>query len=187
MHRISFGLSVREVQAAIKEIEAYQNDLNRKCEELCRRLTEEGIQIAQAHIGGSGFGKYIHLDSEIKAEKTGCKAIFYIEDKSKIESKWKSIDKQGNEITKETVLSPTLLLEFGSGSNAENKSDTPGVGQGTFPGPTHAFDKSGWWYKDMNDEWHYSTGVPPRMPMYYVDKELRGKVVAIARKVCFVG
>lgn len=171
------------MQAAIKEIKAYQNDLNRKCEELCRRLTAEGIAVAQAHIGSSGFGKYIHLGSEITLEKAGCKAIIYMEDRSKIESKWKSIDEQGNEITKETVLSPILLLEFGSGSNAENKSDTPGVGQGTFPGQTHAFDKGGWWYKDMNDEWHHSTGVSPKMPMYFAGKEMREKILTVAKEV----
>ena len=52
---ISFGLSTREIQNAIKEVREYQNSLTRKCEELCRRLTAEGMQIAQAHIGSSGF------------------------------------------------------------------------------------------------------------------------------------
>ena len=71
--KISFGLSVREVQEAIKELKTYQGELNRKCEELCRRLTAEGIQIAQSHIGSSGFGKYIHLGSEITPQQAGCK------------------------------------------------------------------------------------------------------------------
>jgi hypothetical protein len=53
---ISFNLSIQSVQNAIKEIRAYQNDLNRKCEELCFRLCAEGMPIARAHIGDSGFG-----------------------------------------------------------------------------------------------------------------------------------
>lgn len=177
--KISFGLSVSEVQAAIKEIKAYQNDLNRKCELLCEKLCAEGIQIAQAHIGSSGFGRHIRLASEITPEQSGCKAIIYMEDTSKIKSEWKVSETE----TRSAVLSAILLLEFGSGSNAENKSNTSGVGQGTFPGQTHAFDKGGWWYMDLNDVWHHSTGISPKMPMYYAGKELREKVVEIAKEI----
>lgn len=67
--KINFRLSVREVQNVIKELRQYQSDLNRKCEELCSRLTQEGILIAQAHIGSSGFGKDIHFDSEITPQQ----------------------------------------------------------------------------------------------------------------------
>ena len=80
MSKVSFGLSVKEVRSAIKEIKEYQNSLTGKCEELCRRLSAEGIAIAQAHIGSSGFGKYIRVSSEITPEKAGCKAIFFMED-----------------------------------------------------------------------------------------------------------
>lgn len=174
---ISFGLSVREVQAAIKELKAYQNDLNRKCEELCRRLADEGIQIAQSHIGSSGFGKYIHLDSEITPEKAGCKAIFYMEDTTKIKSEW-----QTKEGVRSAEISPALMIEFGSGLKAENPANIPGVGTGTFPGGKHG-NEPGWYYMDLEGNWHYSTGVSPKMPMYYAGKELREKVVAIAKNV----
>lgn len=176
--KISFGLSVREVQNAIKELRQYQSDLNRKCEELCRRLTQEGILIAQAHIGSSGFGKYIHLGSEITPQQAGCKAIIYMEDTTKIKSEW-----QTKEGVRSAEISPALMLEFGSGLKAENPSGISGVGQGTFPGQTHAFDKGGWWYMDLDGNWHHSTGISPKMPMYYAGKELREKVVAVAREV----
>lgn len=175
--KISFGLSVKEVQAAIKEVKAYQADLNRKCELLCKRLAAEGIAIAQAHIGSSGFGKYIHLGSEITPQQAGCKAVFYMEDSSKIVSQWQTLDG-----TKSSEVSPSLMIEFGSGLKAENPSNIPGVGTGTFPGGTHG-NEPGWWYMDLNGEWHYSTGISPKMPMYYVGKELRGKVLSITRDV----
>lgn len=176
--KISFGLSVREIQAAIKEVKAYQSDLNRKCEELCRRLTAEGISIAQAHIGSSGFGKYIHLGSEIAPQQAGCKAVFYMEDSSKIVSQWQTL-----EGVKSAEVSPSLMIEFGSGLKAENPAAVPGVGMGTFPGGTHGADAGGWYYMDLNGEWHHSTGVSPKMPMYYAGKELREKVAAVARNV----
>lgn len=175
--RISFGLSVKEIQNAIKEVKQYQNDLNRKCEELCRRMTAEGIIIAQAHIGSSGFGKYIRLSSKITPEQAGCRAVFYMEDAQKIVSQWQTL-----EGVKSAEVSPALMLEFGAGLKAENPANIPGVGTGTFPGGTHG-SEPGWYYMDLNGEWHYSSGVSPKMPMYFAGKELRDKVVAIAREV----
>lgn len=176
--RISFGLSVSEIQAAIKEVKAYQNDLNRKCQLLCERLTAEGMAIAQAHIGSSGFGKYIRLGSEITPKQAGCKAILYMRDSSKIVSQWQTL-----EGVKSAEISPALMLEFGSGLKAENPAGVTGVGTGTFPGSTHGAEPGGWYYMDLNGEWHHSTGISPKMPMYYVGKELREKVAEVAREI----
>ena len=175
--KISFGLSVREVQAAIKELRQYQSDLNRKCEELCRRLTKEGILIAQVHIGSSGFGNYIHLGSEITPQQVGCKAILYMEDATKIKSEW-----QTKEGVRSADVSPSLMIEFGSGVKAENPANITGVGTGTFPGGKHG-NEPGWYYMDLEGNWHYSTGVSPKMPMYYTANELREKVAKIAKEV----
>lgn len=104
-------------------------------------MTAEGIQIAQSHIGSSGFGKYIHLDSEITPEQAGCKAIFYMEDAEKIQSEWKTKDG-----VRSAEVSPSLRLEFGSGQKAENPADIAGVGTGTFPGGKRFGDcKRGIW------------------------------------------
>lgn len=176
--KISFGLSVREINNAIKEVKAYQNDLNRKCEILCEKLTAEGISIAQAHIGSSGFGKYIHLGSEITPQQAGCKAVFYMEDSSKIVSQWQTL-----EGVRSAEISASLMIEFGSGLKAENPANVPGVGTGTFPGGTHGADAGGWYYMDLNGEWHHSAGFSPKMPMYFAGKELRDKVFSIARDV----
>ena len=177
MKTIKMNLSISSIQNAIKEVKQYQNDLNRRCEELCSRLTADGIAIAQAHIGSSGFGRYICLSSEITPQQAGCRAVFYMEDSQKIVSQWQTL-----EGVKSATVSPSLMLEFGAGLKAENKSNTPGVGTGTFPGGTHG-SEPGWYYMDLNGEWHYSTGIEPKMPMYFAGKELRDKVVAIAKEV----
>lgn len=174
--KISFGLSVQEINNAIKEVKAYQSDLNRKCEKLCRRLTAEGISIAQAHIGSSGFGKYIFLGSEITPQRAGCKAIFYMEDSSKIVSQWQTLE---GVQTKE--ISPSLMLCFGSGLKAQNPANIPNVGTGSYG--EHGADPSGWWYMDLHGVWHHSTGIEPKMPLYFAGKELRDKVVAIAKEI----
>lgn len=177
MKKITINLSQKSIQDAIREIKAYQNDLNRKCEELCRRLTAEGIRIAQSHIGSSGFGKYIRLDSEITPQQAGCKAIFYMEDSTKIKSEW-----QTKEGVQSAEVNPSLMIEFGSGQKAENPSNIAGVGTGTFPGGKHG-NEPGWYYMDLEGNWHYSTGISPKMPMYYAGKELRERVLDIAREV----
>nr|DAU23414.1 MAG TPA: hypothetical protein [Bacteriophage sp.] len=172
---ISFGLSVSEIDRAIKELREYQNNIDKKCEQLCFELCKAGIPIARSYIGESGFGRYIRLSSEITPEKAGCRAILIMEDSQKIVSKWKNQDGvQSKEI------SPALMLEFGAGLPAQNPANIPGVGAGTYG--THG-NEPGWWYMDLQGEWHYSTGISPKMPMYNAGKELREKVAEIAREV----
>lgn len=173
--KITFGLSVREIREAVGQIRQYQNELTRKCELLCRRLTAEGVSIAQAQIGSSGFGKYIRLSSEITPEKAGCRAIFFMEDSQKIVSQWQNQDGVQNK-----EISPALMLEFGAGLPAQNPANIPGVGTGTYG--THG-NQPGWWYMDLEGQWHYATGVSPKMPMYSAGKKLREKVMEIAEDV----
>lgn len=174
--KIIFGLSVSEIDRAIKELQEYQNSLDAKCQQLCERLCNEGIKIAQAHIGSSGFGKYIRLSSEITPEKAGCKAIFFMEDTQKIVSKW-----QNQDGVQSKEISPSLMLCFGAGLKAQNPTNVPKVGTGSYG--EHGSDPDGWWYMDLNGVWHHSNGIEPKMPMYNAAKELKEKVVSIAKDV----
>lgn len=174
---ISFGLSVSEIDRAIKELREYQNSLDKKCEQLCFELCKAGMPIARSYIGESGFGRYIRLSSEITPEKAGCKAILIMEDSQKIVSKWQTLEGM-----KSAEISASLMIEFGSGLKAQNPAGVDGVGTGTFPGQTHA-EQGSWSYMDLDGNWHTSSGVSPRMPMYFSSKELREKVLQIAREV----
>ena len=136
------------------------------------------MPIARAYIGESGFGRYIRLSSEITPEKAGCKAIIIMEDTMRIVSEWQTL-----EGVKRATVSPMLMLEFGSGLQAENPANIPGVGTGTFPDQTHAENPGGWWYMDLDGAWHHSSGVSAKMPMYHAGKEIRAKLVSIAREV----
>ena len=173
---ISFGLSVSEIDRAIKELREYQNNLDKKCEQLCFELCKAGMPIARSYIGESGFGKYIRLSSEITPEKAGCKAIIIMEDSQKIVSKW-----QNQDGVQSKEISPALMLCFGSGLKAKNPTDVPGVGAGSYG--EHGLEPNGWWYMDLNGVWHHSTGIEPKMPMYNAAKELKEKVVSIAKDV----
>lgn len=176
--KITIGLSAKEFRDAARQVEQYKKDLNRKNEEFCRRLVATGNLVAQAYVSSSGFGKYVHLVSEITSDKTGCRAVLYMEDTSKIVSEWRTLDG-----TKNATVSPMLMLEFGSGVKAQNPAGISGVGTGTFPGQTHAEDSGGWWYMDLEGNWHHSTGISPKMPMYNAAEEMRRDVEKIAREV----
>lgn len=171
--KITFGLSVREVQNAIKEIKAYQNDLNRKCEELCRQLTVAGYKMALQKVSESPLGKTIVIQSEISPKKAGCKAILFAVGEIK--------ESEGYE-----PFNTLLAVEFGAGiyhnATPNPKADDFGLGVGTFPGQIHAFE-NGWYYLGEDNEWHYTHGVKATMPMYFAGKEMREKVIEIARQV----
>lgn len=175
--KITMTLSQSLIQNAIKEIRQYQSDLNRKCEEFCRRLTELGKITAEASVNESPLGKYVTITTNIEPEKTGCKAMLI-----------------ATGVTKSTDygdVNMLLLIEFGAGIHY-NPTDNPkarelGFGVGTFPGQTHAFE-DGWWYPDGVDEkgntiWKYTHGTKATMPMYGASTEMLLNIRKIAKEV----
>ena len=173
---ITMTLSQSSIQNAIKELRQYQNDLNRKCEIFCQRLAELGIQTAKENTGN--FGKYISFTYEVKDRTKGCKTVMVATNTGIIHSEW-----QTKEGVKSADVSPILMCEFGSGLKAENPKGIPGVGTGTFPGQTHAEDPNGWYWMDLDGEWHHSYGVTPKMPMYHASIEMILNIQKIAREV----
>ena len=174
--KITMNLSVSSIQNAIKELRQYQYDLDRKCEIFCQRLAELGIQTAKENTGN--FGKYISFTYEVKDRTKGCKAVMVATNTGIIHSEW-----QTKEGVKSADVSPILMCEFGSGLKAENPKGISGVGTGTFPGQTHAEDPNGWYWMDLDGEWHHSYGVTPKMPMYHASIEMILNIQKIAREV----
>ena len=79
-----------------------------------------------------------------------------------------------------------LFVEFGAGllySNPQNpKAGEMGMGVGTYPGQTHAYDPAGWWFTKGgggHTEKIHSYGNPAYMPMYKASEELRNSVAKI--------
>lgn len=173
--KIKINLSTSSIQSAIKEIKQYQFDLNKKCELFVKRLAECGIQVAQSRTGS--FGKYITFSSKAEGNANGCKAIMIATNTGIIHSEWRTIDG-----VKSADVSPLLMCEFGSGLQAQNPMNIPGVGTGTFPGQTHAEDPNGWWYMDLDGKWHHSKGITPKMPMYYAAMKMQENVIKIAKE-----
>ena len=164
----------KSIQNCIKQIESYRDDLPRKCQEICRRLCEIGQQTALVAINESPQGKAVTLRMDIDPSKTGCKAMLI---------------GTGKTVTDDKGRTYNLLLgiEFGSGIRL-NPTANPlasefGMGVGTFPDQTHAFDPNGWYYLGDDGEWHHSYGVRATMPMYKAGVEIRRQILAIAKEV----
>lgn len=164
------------VRNLIKELERYRDELDTKCEIFVSRLAEVGIQTAKENAGE--YGTYIVFRKELEPLQYGCKAIIYAYDKEKIIREWKY---QGG--TKTAEVSPILMAEFGSGWKAKVLDKVSGVGQGTFPGQTHAFDPHGWWWETPDGERHHSMGEAPTFPMYSASLAMLFDMDRIAKEV----
>lgn len=173
---ITFNLTEQSVRNAIRELQAEKAGLLSKTQKYVSRLAEVGIQTAKSNVGN--YGRYITFSSEFDPTTTGCKGVFLATETGKIVSKWKTSDGE-----KTADVSPLLMAEFGAGHKAQNPKNVPGVGQGTFPGQTHANDPSGWYWRDMNDVLHHSTGITPTMPMYKAFVEMEQNIFRIAKEV----
>ena len=181
--KLEVKLNQKSINHAIGELKRYQTSLAEKNETFVRRLLDEGIKVARANTGD--FGKFI---SFYKEGKGGIRTVGYlIADSRSITAEWAVKDENGNEVKKTAEVNPLLMAEFGSGMAAEVKFDISGVGQGTFPGQTHAYESS-WWYKDWETkQWHQAFGIKPKHPMYNAEMEMIQRVTEIAREVFYSG
>ena len=186
MAKFTSDLSVKGLNNLVKQIKDYQAGLQRKCEEYVRRLAESGVEVAQQNVGN--FGKYLTFTVKTNPEKDGCTAVLLATNTGIIKSEWVSRDTAGNTIMKTADVSPLLMVEFGSGLKAQNPKGIPGVGTGTFPGGSHG-SQPGWWYATELDEngnptnWHYSTGVSPKQPMYKASLKITEEAIQKAKDV----
>lgn len=173
--KLTANLSVEGIDNLIKQLNSYQDNLRKKCEEYVKKLSQKGIEVAQQNVGN--FGKYLTFTIKTNSEENGCTALVYVTNTGIIHSEW-----QTKEGIKSADVNPLLMVEFGSGLKAENPKNIPGVGTGTFPGGTHG-NEPGWWYMDLGDVWHYSTGISPKQPMYKASLKIKDEAIRVAQEV----
>lgn len=160
--KISFGLSVREVQAAIKELKAYQDDLNRKCELLAQRLAEEGVIIAKVKI------------MQFPAVYTG-------ELLNSIQSEPEAMISNGSQWIIYTGCEWAPFVEFGTGIIGSDNPH-PDTGLANWKYDVNEHGESGWHYY-KGGEWHWTKGMPSRPFMYETGRDLREIVPKIAKEI----
>lgn len=174
--KIRLRLNTNSINKAIDDLKEYKLSLRRKSEEFVGRLLDEGIKVAYQHVP-SEYSGYIEFTKEI----TGGQQVVGVltgKDTKPFISTW--IVKGGE---KSVEVSGILMAEFGSGWLANVMWDVTGVGQGTFPGQTHAFDTQGWFWTDTEGVKHHSRGTNPTYPMYSAEMAMLRNIDSIAREV----
>lgn len=165
----------RTIEDAIKYLEQLKVNINVKAKEWIDRLMTEGIDVAMENEGQ--YAGMIVFERKFKETEDGFDAVLIATDGQKVVREW---DYYGETVTVE--VSPLLMAEFGSGWLANVIDNIDGVGQGTFPGQTHAFDPLGWWWKDKTG-WHHSYGEAPTYPMHKAYEAMLLEVDRIGKEV----
>lgn len=177
--KLQVNLNQKSINHAIGELKKYKDELYFKTERLMERLIDEGIRVAEMNKGF--YGMYIVFEKELIGGDNKCVGILIGRNRSSMSATW---DYYGS--VKSAEISPILFAEFGSGWLSEvlfENVPMSQVGQGTFPGQTHAFDPGGWSYKTLDGQWHHSVGFKPTHPMYKAELAILEKVEEIAREV----
>lgn len=148
---------IKELQRGLKE---YDKWLNKKTDELCKRLADMGAVKASLEFSRAVYtGPEDHV---ITVEERGknCYAV---------------------RATGETVL----FVEFGSGLIGYGHPEPHEYGPGTYPGKGHWDDPNGWWIPRSKNGGHslHTYGNPPNMPMYNTVKELEQELVRVVSEV----
>ena len=174
--KLQVNLSQKSISHLIGQLKKYGNSLESKTELFVSRLIDEGISVAYQHTGR--YTGYVEFTKELHGGYRQCVGLLVGKDSKPFISTWRV--KGG---TKSVEVSGILMSEFGSGWLADVIWSVPGVGQGTFPGQTHATDQGGWWWQDEDGTRHHSIGEPPQYPMYSAEMKMLERIDAIAREV----
>lgn len=161
---ISFGLSVSEINQAVKELRQYQAEIIYKCQKLAERLAEEGVYIARLKIAEYDAIYTGELLASIKHEyggviQDGAKWIIY------------------------TGCPYAKYVEFGFGAIGQGQPH-PDTSLVNWKYVTNEEHRNGWYYFNTQDgKWHFSKGQPSKPFMFETATELRQLVTKIAKEV----
>ena len=160
MKTITMNLSAASIDSAIKQLKEYKTELRRKAQKICERLAVSGavnVSLGYATAIYTGRKDYSVTVEEIR---------------------------DGYRILADGETA--LILEFGAGVTygyGHPQADEFGMGPGTYPdGKGHWDDPAGWWIPKEHGGGH-TYGDPPSMAMYKTAKELRDRVLDVAREV----
>lgn len=162
---ININLSKKSIDDAIKQLNQYKDDLERKNQIFIDRLAKIGLTTVQQTM------------ESIPGEEKGS---YYTEiiNNSEGDIAGAAIRLSGDQV---------LFLEFSAGitfgTNSYPLPSGDKYGMGTYPGKGHWDSPYGWWYIDENGNKHHSYGNRAYMPMYHAEQAIVMAVQQIAREV----
>jgi len=157
--KIIFGLSTKEINRAIRELEQYKKELNRKTSLLIEALTDRGVEIAKAQIRELGAVYTGELESSISGYFSPSTGV--------------GIIKAGAPYA--------VYVEFGTGIVGAG-SPHPAPAGWRYDVNNHG--EKGWWYfNDRDQKWHWTKGIESRPFMYNTVQILERECMRIAKEV----
>ena len=171
--KISFNVfNPASIDAAIKQIEEYRDNLEVKAQELAERLANIGYAVSFQIMA-----QHVYSGETISSLQV------------------QEIDPNHYMLVAGSVA--LLFFEFGAGVGGAGHplAGEFGMGPGTYPGQKHANDPNGWWFptddanlairtdKETGIMWAHSKGNPPYMPMYNASRQIRADLLKTAREV----
>ena len=161
---INIKMNTKSINDAIKELQRLESDFVRKLDLFVRMLTNDSVQIALLAIRES-----------VGSDNNDASISYAVSTNGDI--KYAQIQMTGTD---------ALFIEFGAGYYY-NPTDPPhasehGMGVGTYPGQTHAFDV-GWWYTDGNGESVYTHGTKATSPMLMARDNYRNNAIKMALQI----
>lgn len=160
----------------MESLENYKAELAQKAQDFVSRLMDIGVETAELNTGQ--YKGFIVFSKHLFIAEDGVDGAIVATDGTKLIREWYSY---GRVVS--TEISPLLMAEFGSGWLAKVLDDVTGVGQGTFPGQHHAFDKDGWDWTTPDGTQHHSIGETPTFPMHSAIVAMEFEIDRVGREV----
>lgn len=167
---ISFGLSEKEIDRAIKELEDYKKEFLKKCEELRQRVAERIRQKAQEGFNGA-------VVDDLTAESGGARM-----------AEVSVVTEDSDDVTLVIAQgTDAVWVEFGAGvyhNGAVGSSPNPyGANLGfTIGGYGENGKKQAWGFYE-NGDLKITHGTPATMPMFHAVQDVLDGIGDIAKEV----
>lgn len=157
-HEYTVDLSTSGINKFIGVLGGYKIWLNKKANELAKRLAEMGAIKADINFSAA----YYDGDEDHKVEVIPVGKMQY------------KVRASGTTV---------LFVEFGAGLIGYGHPEPNGFGPGTYPGKGNWDRPGGWYYTGSDGESHHSHGNPPNAPMYNTVKELEQELGRVVQEV----
>lgn len=162
---IKCGLSVEELDRAIREVESFKQELLKKTNALIEALTDRGAEIAKARVRALGALYTGELEGSIRGYFSPAEGVGIISAGGpKGSSGWYAV-----------------YVEYGTGVRGKQ---TPHPKPGGWVYDVNGHGEAGWWYYNGRDgRMHWTKGMPSRPFMLETARQLEAECQEIAKEV----
>ena len=163
MPKITFRLSEKSIQAAIKELEAYRKRIEESPREIVQELADLGVSEIDAN-----------LPSEIDGNERGTVTATVTDTETTAHG---TVNHQGSQVS---------YIEFGTGvlgrNNPYEKAAELGI-EYLKGSKIHLDSPNPWWAYQKNGKFYVTHGIPPQNQVLNAAKTMRTQLKEIVQKV----